>query len=1695
MTTVYFCDSSYGVSDISVDTVTRIARLTAAGSNYDDSAATVASGTQIQFTSGGSAVCYATAPLEAVTISGSVSVTMYARESNMSANIGGHLKVYRRSTGGALTLIGSASDGVEFGTAYGNMTWTITPTSTAIASGERLVFRWYIENVGTMNSGHTGYMTPGSSSVAFTETLTVQSIVTGSASLSGAGTMSAVAGGSYALLGSASLSGAGSVTATANVQDGYLEGRGFLYSGLVNTYTGLNVVDAFNFRTDTKTNVYAATNDGKVRTKSAGVASISKGYVAGGYLVSAYTADVEAIDLATASRSDPSVALSTVRGERPGSVSSATKGYFAGGHTGSSYVTSMEALTFSSETMANLSATLLLAKGGMSGIQSGFRGYFCGYNYGTEIEGIRFDTESSIDPTAGLSLARGDSCGICSQYVGYVLGGYTGSTPYHSDIIDRLEFGVETSSTLSFKMLVPRYHAGGVSGLFKGLACSGQQYSGTSQTNVEGVDFLSEAQINYGSVMGSYARTGGTGVSAKTLSAAVRAPCYGSGKIALYPAVYDPGGAGFMYGPQSAAVGQRFLEKLKFSAETFSSLSYSLSSAITTTTQFSETFAYYISGTVREAMHFMSEAFSTTSGSFSTMDRGVRSAYAAYSAYTSTTGKFNFSTLAQSSIGSSLPGGRGATTTTGVQSDTAGYYGGGNLYSTIDKFAFSSETYSTPSVTLSAARYNPAGLSAPSAGIMVGGQTAYDTFRTDVDGVTFASETAYSPGSSLSSGRASAGSACSYTNGYVLGGMDVSLAYQLSAVKVAFASGSVSNLGASMSGPSAGRYGIASASYYRGGVYAAPNMVGGYGTATATATVLTGVQVTLAGVGSAAASGTLIGGASPVVEMVGVGSASCSPSVTFVAQAALSGSSSLAATPYVRSLWGYAYISDSTSRFAYYTETVSAVAGYSGLAGAAAVSARSAGYSAGGGEYSSAITKVLFSTDVFSGIIATLAVARNNAGSVKSSTHGYFCGGKYAFNQYNKEIDGLAFASESAYNPASTLGVNAHRAAGVWSSSYGYLFYAGEGVAANARHSLTDRIVFATDTVSALSEKIEVRSVVSGVSTGDAGYLFGYGADISTPTARTQKFNLGTETLSEVATGQSRFGGATATVDAAYVFNADGCTVFSFLTEHAYLSGASLSIDPVYAIAPIGTCGFPASDSVAVSVHGLGILPELYACVNSTSGKGIQRNQEVFSFSSETLSGLRSTVHALSGADGTGVQNNDYGYFLGGGGAFSADVFCVVFQTEADRVVASTLPDGQWRAAGHSSPLAGYSSGGYYFNGTSNVRFDQTQKLLFSSEATSALSDALAVARSWAAGVDSDTRGYVAGGNTDAAPLSVNTIESVAYSTDAVSTLGATLSAARMTAGGVMSDTRGYFCGGLSPTTPTATYYSEIDGIQFSNNSAINPSATLDQLSDENYLSMSSATKGYVAVPYDYLGQRGYNSFTFSTETASSAAVAFAEYISFASGYATSYIPGTAQTHFAAASLGGAGQVAASATEVFRAFPTFAGSGSLAAVGTVAAIVTGSASAGGAGGMSAAASLSYTWTGVASFSGTGALEAVIGVAKTASADLSGTGQMSAVGQRIMAASATVAGVGTAAAAASVTMRAAAAATGIGGCTATVQRLVNVAAAMNGAGTVTAIGHAFYPARDYSKTSAIHVQDKHDVLAVSVAEEVVWTSCQ
>jgi len=161
-------------------------------------------------------------------------------------------------------------------------------------------------------------------------------------------------------------------------------------------------------------------------------------------------------------------------------------------------------------------------------------------------------------------------------------------------------------------------------------------------------------------------------------------------------------------------------------------------------------------------------------------------------------------------------------------------------------------------------------------------------------------------------------------------------------------------------------------------------------------------------------------------------------------------------------------------------------------------------------------------------------------------------------------------------------------------------------------------------------------------------------------------------------------------------------------------------------------------------------------------------------------------------------------------------------------------------AAGKSIIQKGYWGAGWNgFNLRSGI-----QGIDFLTETTVDPAATVSLARADLAGSSSDAKGYFAGGAIGSF-INQNRIDGMVFRTEAAINPSATLATARWALAGVSSylTGKGYFAGGNIGFTGDTT---QIDGIQFSNDAAINPAAAI-AVSRGWLIGVNSELNGYFA--------------------------------------------------------------------------------------------------------------------------------------------------------------------------------------------------------------------------------------------------------
>lgn len=157
----------------------------------------------------------------------------------------------------------------------------------------------------------------------------------------------------------------------------------------------------------------------------------------------------------------------------------------------------------------------------------------------------------------------------------------------------------------------------------------------------------------------------------------------------------------------------------------------------------------------------------------------------------------------------------------------------------------------------------------------------------------------------------------------------------------------------------------------------------------------------------------------------------------------------------------------------------------------------------------------------------------------------------------------------------------------------------------------------------------------------------------------------------------------------------------------------------------------------------------------------------------------------------------------------------VVFATETIHSVVDTADAAKLGMASMRSPGKGFFAGGYYTSYVNVIQFFITD-----SETAGSSSSTLVTARAHAGGTESAAYGCILGGSTGSY---IATIETLNFSTESVAAIAAVLNDNRTVNDAAMSSKlKGYCFGGYDGSLKT-----EIDGIDFATQTAINPTANL----------------------------------------------------------------------------------------------------------------------------------------------------------------------------------------------------------------------------------------------------------------------------
>lgn len=226
----------------------------------------------------------------------------------------------------------------------------------------------------------------------------------------------------------------------------------------------------------------------------------------------------------------------------------------------------------------------------------------------------------------------------------------------------------------------------------------------------------------------------------------------------------------------------------------------------------------------------------------------------------------------------------------------------------------------------------------------------------------------------------------------------------------------------------------------------------------------------------------------------------------------------------------------------------------------------------------------------------------------------------------------------------------------------------------------------------------------------------------------------------------------------------------------------------------------------------------------------------------------------------------DTGYFAGGGETNGLSIDGFQFATETMKAVQGTITD--------KSSNSGQSGAQSQTKGYIALNLTTFDVMRFVDESVYQVSHGVNFFGG-AGSVNSAAKGYFGGGASGTTPVS--TLHTIQFSDETTATPSIALTVARVYPSGVTSATKGYFMGGY--TSPGgANETAEIDGVQYSDDTIVNPTAALSAARWNASGSFNSATKGYVLGGMNdtpaYLTT--IDAFTFATEASAAMGISLA---------------------------------------------------------------------------------------------------------------------------------------------------------------------------------------------------------------------------
>jgi len=537
------------------------------------------------------------------------------------------------------------------------------------------------------------------------------------------------------------------------------------------------------------------------------------------------------------------------------------------------------------------------------------------------------------------------------------------------------------------------------------------------------------------------------------------------------------------------------------------------------------------------------------------------------------------------------------------------------------------------------------------------------------------------------------------------------------------------------------------------------------------------------------------------------------------------------------------------------------------------------GYIGAGRDVNGNITTVA-RIDFFNETISTpgnnFPAARPNLAAVSSDSYGYFgAGGPSSSGAGLSTIERLDFSNETLSSPGNDLPQGRIKLAATSSDSYGY--FAGGEFFPPGRLATIDRIDFSNETTSAPGNNLpQVRERFAAVSSDSYGYFCGGINSIGQGTGLVERIDFTGETISSPGNN--------------FYANYDWAAVSS--DSYGYFGGGpgsfNVDIDRIDFINET-TTGYLGSDSpgelssarsniATASSNSYGYFVGGIAFPSPPIGSTIDRidfSNETMSLPGNNLPGSgRYSAAGVSGGASTlrGKGYKTYGYFAGGGSnpigltPFFSKIERIDFSSEVFSVLSNSLPQ-----TIRSINAVSSNSYGYYCGGLLPPQTSKINRIDYSNETLLTPGNDLSQRVAGTGTLSNSFYGYLGGGFSPSVPGRVCTIDRLDFSSETVSIPNNNLPQARSNLSATSSNSYGYFGGGYTTTT-----INTITRLDFTNETVSDPGNNLSQ-SVIDFASLSNTSYGYFGGgrfngppdPLDDISS-SVDRLDFSTETTSS---------------------------------------------------------------------------------------------------------------------------------------------------------------------------------------------------------------------------------